>query len=107
MATAGLDHYFLLGSSGLRVSPLGLGTMTFGSGGWHAGDKASRVIFHRYLDRGGNLIDTADVYGGGTAEELLGKLIRETTDRDRLVIATKFGGPTHPYGPPSGRGTAG
>jgi aryl-alcohol dehydrogenase-like predicted oxidoreductase len=103
MATNGLDHYFLLGSSGLRVSPLGLGTMTFGSGGWHAGEEASRAIFHRYLERGGNFIDTADVYGAGAGEELLGKLIREAADRDRLVIATKFGGPTHPSDP-NGRG---
>jgi len=103
MATTGLDHYFLLGSSGLRISPLGLGTMTFGSGGWHAGEAASRAIFRRYLERGGNFIDTADVYGGGASEELLGKLIRETTDRDRLVVATKFGGPTHP-GDPNARG---
>jgi len=94
MAINGLDHYCLLGSSGLRVSPLGLGTMTFGSGGWHAGETASRAIFHRYLERGGNFIDTADVYGAGASEELLGTLIRESTDRDRLVIATKFGGPT-------------
>jgi aryl-alcohol dehydrogenase-like predicted oxidoreductase len=99
MATNGLDQYFLLGSSGLRVSPLGLGTMTFGSGGWHAGEEASRAIFRRYLERGGNFIDTADVYGGGASEELLGKLIRETASRDRLVIATKFGGPTHPSDP--------
>ena len=99
MATNGLDQYFLLGSSGLRVSPLGLGTMTFGRGGWHAGEEASRAIFRRYLERGGNFIDTADVYGGGVGEELLGTLIRETADRDRLVVATKFGGPTHPSDP--------
>jgi aryl-alcohol dehydrogenase-like predicted oxidoreductase len=103
MATNGLDHYFLLGSSGLRVSPLGLGTMTFGSGGWHAGEEASRAMFHRYLERGGNFIDTADVYGSGAGEELLGRLIRETADRDRLVVATKFGGPTRPDDP-NGRG---
>jgi aryl-alcohol dehydrogenase-like predicted oxidoreductase len=103
MAMNGLDNYFLLGSSGLRVSPLGLGTMTFGSSGWHAGEQASRAIFHRYVERGGNFIDTADVYGAGASEELLGKLIREAADRDRLVIATKFGGPTHPSDP-NGRG---
>lgn len=99
MATYGLDHYFLLGSSGLRVSPLGLGTMTFGSGGWHAGEEASRAIFHRYVERGGNFVDTADIYSGGASEELLGRLIRETGDRDRLVVATKFGGPTDPDDP--------
>jgi aryl-alcohol dehydrogenase-like predicted oxidoreductase len=103
MATYGLDHYSPLGSSGLRVSPVGLGTMTFGSGGWHAGEEASRAIFRRYLERGGNFIDTADVYAGGAGEELIGRLVRETTERDRLVIATKFGGPTHPDDP-NGRG---
>jgi aryl-alcohol dehydrogenase-like predicted oxidoreductase len=103
MARNGLDHYFLLGGSGLRVSPLGLGTMTFGGGGWHAGEEASRAIFHRYLERGGNFVDTADVYGGGASEELLGRLIRETSGRDGLVVATKFGGPTHPADP-NGRG---
>ncbi|MFF5288693.1 aldo/keto reductase [Paractinoplanes globisporus] len=93
----------LLGSTGLRVSPLGLGTMTFGNGGWHAGRDASRAIFHRYRERGGNFIDTANVYGGGAAEEMLGALLRETGDRDRIVLATKFGGPTHPDDP-NGRG---
>jgi len=99
MATPVLDQYFLLGPTGLRVSPLGLGTMTFGTGGWHAGQDASRAIFRRYLDRGGNFIDTADVYNGGGSEELLGRLIRETGTREQLVLATKFGGPTHPSDP--------
>jgi aryl-alcohol dehydrogenase-like predicted oxidoreductase len=99
MTTFDLDHYFLLGPTGLRVSALGLGTMTFGTGAWHAGEDASRAIFHRYLDRGGNFIDTADIYSGGGSEELLGRLIQETGSRDRLVLATKFGGPTEPSDP--------
>jgi aryl-alcohol dehydrogenase-like predicted oxidoreductase len=94
-----LDHYVLLGPTGLRVSALGLGTMTFGDGGWHAGEDAARAIFRRYLDRGGNFVDTADVYSGGASEELLGRLIGETGSRDRLVLATKFGGPTDPADP--------
>jgi aryl-alcohol dehydrogenase-like predicted oxidoreductase len=94
-----LDHYFLLGSTGLRVSPVGLGTMTFGTGGWHAGQDAAHAIFHQYLDRGGNFIDTADIYSGGSSEELLGRLIQESGSRDRLVLATKFGGPTDPSDP--------
>ncbi|GAA2365850.1 aldo/keto reductase [Dactylosporangium salmoneum] len=94
-----MDEYFLLGPTGLRVSPLGLGTMTFGAAGWHAGEDAARAIFRRYLDRGGNFVDTADIYSGGAAEELLGRLIRETGARDRLVLATKFGGPTDPTDP--------
>ncbi|GAA3763352.1 aldo/keto reductase [Plantactinospora mayteni] len=99
MTILDLDHYFLLGRTGLRVSPVGLGTMTFGTGGWHAGEEAARAIFHRYLDRGGNFIDTADIYGAGASEELLGRLIQETGSRDRLVLATKFGGPTDPSDP--------
>jgi aryl-alcohol dehydrogenase-like predicted oxidoreductase len=99
MTSNTLDRYVPLGPGGLHVSELGLGTMTFGAGGWHAGDEASRAIFHRYLERGGNFIDTADVYAGGAGEELLGRLVRETGERDRLVIATKFGGPTHPADP--------
>jgi aryl-alcohol dehydrogenase-like predicted oxidoreductase len=94
-----LDHYFLLGPTGLRVSPMGLGTMTFGTGGWHAGEDAARAIFRRYLDRGGNFIDTADIYSAGASEERLGRLIHETGRRDRLVLATKFGGPTSPSDP--------
>ncbi|MEV6924367.1 aldo/keto reductase [Dactylosporangium sp. NPDC051485] len=94
-----MDEYFRLGPTGLRVSPLGLGTMTFGAAGWHAGEDAARAIFRRYLDRGGNFVDTADVYSSGAAEELLGRLIRETGARDRLVLATKFGGPTDPTDP--------
>jgi aryl-alcohol dehydrogenase-like predicted oxidoreductase len=94
-----LDHYFLLGPTGLSVSPVGLGTMTFGTGGWRAGEDAAGAIFHRYLDRGGNFIDTADVYSGGGSEELLGRLIQDAGSRDRLVLATKFGGPTDPSDP--------
>jgi aryl-alcohol dehydrogenase-like predicted oxidoreductase len=91
--------YDLLGRTGLRVSSLGLGTMTFGSGGWHAGPEAARAIFLRYLECGGNFVDTANIYSGGASEELLGRLIQETGSRERLVLATKFGGPTDPSDP--------
>jgi len=89
----------LLGSSGLRVSPLTLGTMTFGDGAWRAGEDETRAIFHRYLEAGGNSVDTADVYGGGRSEELLGALIAEAGVRDSLVLATKASAPTHPEDP--------
>ena len=57
----GLAEYHLLGRSGLRVSPLCLGTMTFGTEwGWGADETVSRAMFHRYLEAGGNFIDTAD-----------------------------------------------
>lgn len=84
-----LDHYRLLGRSGLRVSPLCLGTMTFGTDwGWGSDEPTSRKIFDAYAERGGNFIDTADLYTNGTSEEYVGKFVGER--RDRFVIATKF-----------------
>jgi aryl-alcohol dehydrogenase-like predicted oxidoreductase len=84
-----LDRYRLLGRSGLRVSPLCLGTMTFGQNwGWGADKAASRGIFDAYVNRGGNFIDTADFYTDGTAETLLGEFIG--SDRDSLVLGTKY-----------------
>ncbi|MBD3297448.1 MAG: aldo/keto reductase [candidate division Zixibacteria bacterium] len=86
-----LANYYLLGNSGLRVSPLCLGTMTFGNPtGWGSEEDVARAVFERYLDAGGNFIDTADAYTGGQSEELLGTFIRETNSRDRIVLATKF-----------------
>lgn len=82
--------YRTLGRSGLVVSPLALGTMTFGASRWGVEEAEARAIFQAYLDTGGNLIDTSDVYGGGTSEEMLGKFIAETRERDRVVLATKF-----------------
>ncbi len=90
MPTTQLDHYRLLGRSGLRVSPLCLGTMTFGED-WQTGanEEDSRAIFNDYIDKGGNFIDTADLYTNGTSEQYVGKFAKEV-GRDRLVIATKF-----------------
>lgn len=86
-----LTDFRTLGRSGLVVSPLSLGTMTFGSGEWGADEAASREIFHAYRDAGGNFVDTADIYSGGASEELVGKFIQETASRDDIVLATKFG----------------
>jgi aryl-alcohol dehydrogenase-like predicted oxidoreductase len=62
-----LDRFRLLGKSGLRVSPLCLGTMTFGTEwGWGADQNESRRVFDAYVDAGGNFIDTANFYTGGT-----------------------------------------
>lgn len=84
-----LDHYRLLGNSGLRVSPLCLGTMTFGTEwGWGADKETSRQIFERYAEAGGNFIDTANFYTGGTSEEFVGEFIAQ--DRQRFVLATKY-----------------
>ena len=82
--------YFTLGRTGLRVSRLALGTMTFGTDwGWGAGRDAARAIFDAYVEAGGNLFDTADRYVGGTAETWLGAFIAERKLRDRAVIVTK------------------
>ncbi|SPJ26491.1 aldo/keto reductase [Palleronia abyssalis] len=86
-----LTNFRALGRSGLVVSPLCLGTMTFGPGDWGADEAASRGIFNAYRDAGGNFVDTADIYSGGVSEELVGKFIRETKSRDDIVLATKFG----------------
>ena len=86
-----LADYSLLGRSGLRVSPLCLGTMTFGNQwGWGADHETSHAVFRRYIEAGGNFIDTADLYTNGHSEELLGQFMKEAGNRDRLVVATKF-----------------
>ena len=84
-----LDHYRLLGRSGLRVSPLALGTMTFGTDwGWGSDEPTSRKIFDAYAEKGGNFIDTADLYTNGTSEQFVGKFVDGR--RDSFVVATKF-----------------
>jgi aryl-alcohol dehydrogenase-like predicted oxidoreductase len=96
-----LDRYRLLGRSGLRVSPLSLGTMTFGTDwGWGTDRDEARRIFDTYVDRGGNFIDTADVYTDGSSERFIGEFAADR--RDRLVIATKYTGSTRPDDPNAG-----
>ena len=74
-----LDSYITLGRSGLRVSPLTLGTMTFGEDwGWGASPETSAAILAEYLDRGGNVVDTANVYTNGHAEKIVGERMTET-----------------------------
>jgi aryl-alcohol dehydrogenase-like predicted oxidoreductase len=86
-----LNEYYLLGRSGLRVSRLALGTMTFGTRwGWGADEAVSRELFSRYVAAGGNFFDTANMYTGGDSERLLGRFVREAGLRDRAVITTKF-----------------
>jgi len=101
MNTLALDNYRLLGRSGLRISPLALGGMTFGTDwGWGADDQESRRIFDTYLDRGGNFIDTANFYTNGTSERLIGQFAKDR--RDRIVIATKYTLTMRPGDPNSG-----
>lgn len=88
---ASLASYALLGRSGLRVAPLCLGTMTFGNDwGWGADADTARAVYQRYIEAGGNFVDTADGYANGRSEELLGQFMAEAGHRDAMVVATKF-----------------
>ena len=101
-----LDHYVTLGRSGLRVSPLCLGAMTFGEDlGWGSSVEESQQIIDRYVELGGNFIDTANFYTKSHSEKIIGDHIgRHPARRDRLVIATKFSGNLYP-GDPNGGGS--
>lgn len=86
-----LRTYRPLGRSGLLVSPLSLGTMTFGTPRWGLDEAGSRAVMERYVELGGNVIDTADVYAGGQSEEIVGAFIAERGLREEIVLATKSG----------------
>ena len=93
--------YYLLGKSGLRVSEICLGTMTFGKEwGWGASKEESRKIFDAYVDAGGNFIDTANIYTNGTSEKYVGDFA--SYDRERFVIATKYTSNTRAGDPNAG-----
>ncbi len=105
-----MNHYYLLGRSGLRVSRLALGTMNFGVDGFHAAygktQEDAESILRQYVDSGGNLIDTADFYTAGESERILGRLIDKAGIRDRLVLTSKFTNsidPTDPNASGNGR----
>ena len=86
-----LDSYLTLGHSGLRVSPFCLGAMTFGEDlGWGSSVPDSEAILARYLELGGNFVDTANGYTRGHSEVILGDFFRQRGGRDRVVLATKF-----------------
>jgi aryl-alcohol dehydrogenase-like predicted oxidoreductase len=98
-----ITDYRTLGTSGLRVSPLALGAMNFDDGTWGSAPETSFQILDRYLDAGGNFIDTANQYNGGKSEESLGQYFEQQPGRrDRLVLATKFGGTLYPSDPNGG-----
>src|SRR3979490_2850358 len=101
-----LDHYVTLGRSGLRVSPLCLGAMTFGEDlGWGSSVEEAQQIIDRFIELGGNFIDTANFYTKGHSEKIIGDHVgRHGARRDRLVIATKFRGNLYP-GDPNGGGS--
>ncbi|MCQ9215535.1 aldo/keto reductase [Streptococcus gallolyticus] len=103
-------EYTKLGNTGLEVSKLCLGCMSFGDAslgfhsGWLLDEEKSRIIIKKALDLGINFFDTANVYGKGTSEEYLGRALRDFADRDEVIIATKvfFGDGLH-----EGRNTTG
>jgi len=85
-------EYVRLGSTGLKVSRLCLGTMTYGTPQWRPWvleESASRPFLRRALDRGINFFDTADMYSLGISEEVVGRALKEMAGRDQVVIATK------------------
>ncbi len=82
-------NYRLLGKSGLRVSEMALGTMTFGDDwGWGSSEKEARAVYEAYRAEGGNFLDTANVYTNGTSEKLIGEFVKG--HRTDVVIATKY-----------------
>jgi aryl-alcohol dehydrogenase-like predicted oxidoreductase len=98
-----LSAYRTLGRSGLRVSPLCLGTMTFGQDWpWGADEATSVAILDRYAEGGGNFLDTANIYTRGHSEVILGNYFKARGNRDRFVVATKFGGNLYPGDPNQG-----
>ena len=89
-------EYRKLGRTGLDVSELALGTMQFG---WTTDEKTAFRLMDVYVEAGGNLIDTADIYSrwtggnpGGVSEEIIGRWIKDRGNRDRIVLATKVRG---------------
>lgn len=99
-----LDHFVTLGRSGLRVSPFCLGGMTFGEErGWGSTAAVSEEVIDRYLDCGGNFIDTANSYNRGHSEKIIGDHVGcHPARRDRIVIATKFSFNLYPGDPNAG-----
>ncbi|GHO60520.1 aldo/keto reductase [Ktedonobacter robiniae] len=102
-----LNAYITFGTSGLRVSPFALGTMTFGEDwGWGSSVADAEAILTRYLELGGNFIDTANIYTDGHAEKIIGNFIAKgRVRRDHIVLATKFFFNLYP-GDPNGGGAS-
>ena len=93
--------YTKLGSTGLDISRLALGCMTFGdpqpgTHQWTLNEADSRVIFRRAVELGINFFDTANMYSAGSSEVIVGKLLKEFTRREEVVVATKVYNPVQP-----------
>ena len=102
-------HYVKLGRTGLDVSPIALGCMSFGdphrgNHTWTMDEETSRPYIRRSIELGINFFDTGEDYSDGTSEEYLGRALRDFASRDEIVIATKCGGPGRPSPGPNGSG---
>ncbi len=90
-------EYTRLGSSGLQISRIALGSMSFGKPGtgrdWALDSDGAEPLFRQAVELGITFWDTANVYGAGTSEEITGAAIRKYTSRDQVVLATKLFGP--------------
>jgi 1-deoxyxylulose-5-phosphate synthase len=100
-------RYIKLGTTGLDVSPIAIGAMTYGDPGrghpvWSLDEAASRPLIRHALDAGINFFDTANMYSNGSSEEILGRALGEFANRDDIVIATKLRHPMRPG--PNGKG---
>ncbi len=100
-------RYIKLGSTGLDISPIAIGAMTYGEPGrghpvWSLGEDGSRPLIKHALDAGINFFDTANMYSQGSSEEILGRALKDFADRDDIVIATKVRHPMRPG--PNGQG---
>ncbi len=97
-----LTAYRPLGRSGLLVSPLALGTMTFGNASWGSSEADAATVFDAYTEAGGQFVDTANVYSAGRSEEIVGRLVAARGLRDRIVLATKYSFSTDKTNPNAG-----
>jgi aryl-alcohol dehydrogenase-like predicted oxidoreductase len=99
--------YIKLGSTGLDISPIAIGAMTYGDPGrghpvWSLPEEESRKLIRHALDKGINFFDTANMYSQGSSEEILGRALKDFANRDNVVIATKLRHPMRPG--PNGKG---
>jgi len=99
--------YIKLGNTGLDVSPIAIGAMSYGDPDrghpvWSLGEQDSRPLIKHALDAGINFFDTANIYSQGSSEEILGRALRDYADRDDVIIATKLRHPMRPG--PNGKG---
>ena len=100
-------QYIKLGTTGLDVSPIAIGAMTYGEPDrghpvWSKGEDEARPLIRHALDAGINFFDTANMYSNGSSEEILGRALKDFGDRDAVVIATKLRHPMRTG--PNGRG---